>query len=299
MKKSAFEDFGPISVEAFNKEKSEVYNVAVLGKKSLNNRVFTEQAMMESVKLLENAKVFLGHRKEIAPGKFSQAQDEKNYIGRLEGVYYEKDRVRAKKLRVINSEHKQFVFDLLENDPTSMGLSIDWVGTYEVKDGQEVITSFLGIRSADIVAFPATTKGFFESEQMKLEDLTIENFKKANPSFFESLCKEIVDSIKSSKEGNPIEDKKDSKDSKEYAELERKIEQLTLENKKLAVESKLASLGLKNVPQWAINSLISATEKEAEVIITDLKNMSRASLPNPPKKEGSEKLDESLAKAWL
>lgn len=281
MRKFYTESMGALEVKSFDKEKKEIYDVVILGKESKNNRVFSDKAMEQAAKMLEGATSFLNHRQEIAPGKHISGHNAKNILGFFEGVQFDGQKVRAKVFKVTNSEHVNFVFDMVENHKKGIGFSIDWAGSVsQEKDNKKtVVESFDVIRSADLVAGPATTNGFFESEREDEVEkkVTLDNFESEYPDIY----KGIVEKIKK--------------------ELGTENEKLIRENKRILLKIKCKEQGVEEAPEWALEAMLSAKDDAAvENIITTLAGKDKKKVSNPPKKDA--KKDSSLesdAKNWL
>ena len=135
-----------------------VTEVALLGAKSRNGRVYTEQALQQAAGCLEGAKVFINHREPAGNSRSFRPHDVRDYVGRVQGVYVdESDMVRARRFVVHNQEHWPLV-EVAKSDPSAFGFSID--GLAQVKAGE--VLSVKEIASVDLVAQPATVSGLFE-----------------------------------------------------------------------------------------------------------------------------------------
>jgi hypothetical protein len=131
--------------------------VTVLGLSSRNRRRYTPEAATGALWLYEGALVNLDH-----PDRPDGPRSVRDRFGRLVNVRFEGGRVRAD-LRY-NPEHP-FAATLewfAENDPGAIGLSHNAVGEGKNEGGVFVVRKIVELRSVDLVAEPATSRGLFE-----------------------------------------------------------------------------------------------------------------------------------------
>jgi hypothetical protein len=131
--------------------------VTVLGLSSRNRRRYTPEAAASALSLYEGALVNLDH-----PDRPDDPRSVRDRFGRLVNVRFEGGRIRAD-LRY-NPEHP-FAATLewfAENDPSAIGLSHNAVGEGKDEAGVFVVRKIVELRSVDLVAEPATTRGLFE-----------------------------------------------------------------------------------------------------------------------------------------
>lgn len=142
-----------------NAEESTLLNVKVLGSTSQNGRQYTMEARQAAIPLYEGLRVNIDHP-DKSPNASRSLRDR---FGKLVNVRNEADGTRAD-LR-FNPAHSMAatVKWFAENDPDCLGLSHNAVGQGEVKSGVFVIEKIVSVRSVDLVADPATTKGLFEA----------------------------------------------------------------------------------------------------------------------------------------
>ncbi len=130
--------------------------VTVLGLASRNRRRYTPEAAAGALALYEGALVNLDH-----PDRPDGPRSVRDRFGRLVNVRFEGGRVRAD-LRY-NPEHP--FAPALEwfaaNDPGAIGLSHNAVGEGKDEAGVFVVRKIVELRSVDLVAEPATTRGLF------------------------------------------------------------------------------------------------------------------------------------------
>lgn len=132
-----------------------IRGVKVLGAISANGRIYAPQALAEAVKLYEGRPVNIDH---IDGGRRSY----RDRIGRIVGVRLDADGIYGD--LVVNPKHplaEQLFWDA-EHCPENVGLSHDAEGRTRLSDGKVIVEAIKAVRSVDLVAEPATTKGLFE-----------------------------------------------------------------------------------------------------------------------------------------
>jgi hypothetical protein len=136
--------------------------VTVLGLSSRNRRRYTPEAAASALSLYEGVLVNLDH-----PDHADGPRSVRDRFGRLVNVRFEGGRVRAD-LRY-NPEHP-FAATLewfAENDPGAIGLSHNAIGEGKEEGGVFVVRKIVELRSVDLVAEPASTRGLFESRRRR------------------------------------------------------------------------------------------------------------------------------------
>lgn len=142
--------------------------VKVLGLESANGRRYLPEAVSAALSLYEGVKVNVNHPE----GNPNGSRGLLDRFGRLSNVRVEGDCLRGD--LKYNPKHPaaEAVAWWAENDPGAIGLSHNAVGSGESdKDGVFVVEKIVAVRSVDLVADPATTKGLYESHLMD-PDLT-------------------------------------------------------------------------------------------------------------------------------
>lgn len=131
--------------------------VTVLGLSSRNRRRYTQEAAVSALPLYEGALVNLDH-----PDRPESPRSVRDRFGRLVNVRFDGGKVKAD-LRY-NPEHP-FASTLewfAHNDPGAIGLSHNAIGEGKDESGIFVVKKIVELRSVDLVAEPATTRGLFE-----------------------------------------------------------------------------------------------------------------------------------------
>lgn len=133
--------------------------VKVLGYESVNRRRYTMESAQQAIGLYEGAKVNLDHPE----GNPSKSRGLVERFGKLQDVTVESDGVWAN-LRY-NPRHlwAPTVAWWAEFMPDCLGLSHNAIGQGHDEHGVFVVERIVSVRSVDLVADPATTRGLFES----------------------------------------------------------------------------------------------------------------------------------------
>jgi hypothetical protein len=136
-------------------------HVKILGFDSKNRRRYEEQAAAEAIGLYEGTKCNIDHPE----GNPNTSRGLRDRFGKFENVAVEPTGLYGD-LRY-NPRHPlaEAVRWWAENQPDALGLSHNAVGQGRDEDGVFVVERIVSVRSVDLVADPATTKGLYESEQ--------------------------------------------------------------------------------------------------------------------------------------
>lgn len=137
-----------------------LYGVRIIGHRSKNNRVYTNDCLVEAVPLYEGASVMIDHPE----GNLRKSRSYKDQIGILRKVKAGADGLRAN--FHVNLKHalaEQLLFDA-EHAPDAVGLSHNvTVQTSRGRDGETIVERITRVESVDLVVNPATVSGLFES----------------------------------------------------------------------------------------------------------------------------------------
>ena len=141
-----------------------IHNVSLLGRTSLNNRVYREQAMSDAVRLYDGAPVYIDHPAEgelAARGGIRSAHD---FAGRIRNVRKVGDRVRGD-LEILDREPtKGLLLAVAKQMPEQAGMSHRARGELtRGDDGTEYVESLTAVSAVEFVMEPATVAGLFES----------------------------------------------------------------------------------------------------------------------------------------
>jgi hypothetical protein len=134
--------------------------VKILGYESVNRRRYTPQAVQQAVRLYEGVKVNIDHSSN--PHASRAYRDR---FGKLENITVNEQGMFGD-LR-FNPEHAdaKSVRWFAENMPDALGLSHNATGQGHDEAGIFVVEKIVAVRSVDLVADPATTRGLRESSQ--------------------------------------------------------------------------------------------------------------------------------------
>lgn len=134
-------------------------NVRILGTESVNGRFYSLDVQKQGIGLYEGSKVNFDHPPLNNP---TAPRIVASRFGKLQNIRVESDGMRGD-LRY-NPHHPMapVVKWFAENMPDVLGLSHNAVGVTSQRDGVTVVERIVAVRSVDLVADPATTKGLFE-----------------------------------------------------------------------------------------------------------------------------------------
>lgn len=134
--------------------------VKVLGFDSTNGRYYTPECVKEAMHLYEGAPVSIDHRKDEKDDRPAAA-----VFGYLRNVRLKADGLYGDLHFMRKHPMAQQICEAGERMPHVYGLSHDANGEGEWKDGTFVVHRISEVRSVDLVADPATTRGLFESKR--------------------------------------------------------------------------------------------------------------------------------------
>jgi len=141
-----------------DREAGRIRGVKVLGRTSRNGREYTAESLSKAAGLYEGIRVNVDHRRP------SDQRSYRDRLGRLENVRVREDGLYAD--LVYNPKHalaEQLAWDA-EYSPENVGLSHDARGRTVRRNGTLVVEEIEAVRSVDLVADPATTRGLFEAD---------------------------------------------------------------------------------------------------------------------------------------
>lgn len=138
-----------------------IRGVRLLGPQSSNNRTYPESTLKAAVHHYEGVKVNLDH-----PKRPQDPRSVRDRIGVIRHARFESGKGIVGDFH-FNPKHvvaQQIAWDAQHNS-TACGFSHNANLHVSQKAGKQIVESIAGVRSVDLVADPATTGGFFESEQ--------------------------------------------------------------------------------------------------------------------------------------
>lgn len=148
--------------ERVDRENGIIYGVRVCGNVSENGRRYLQEALIAAIPLYEGRSVRIDH-----PAKPQDNRPVTSIFGKLVNVREDKERggLQADLHFVKSHDLAEFVCEVAERMSDQLGLSHNAEGDGVDRDGTFIVNKIHEIRSVDIVADPATTKGLFESRQ--------------------------------------------------------------------------------------------------------------------------------------
>jgi hypothetical protein len=138
-----------------DREAGVIRGVKILGEQSKNGRRYSRAALEQAAGLYENIAVNPDHREDH--GVFDAIGWIESPTIKPDGVYGDLHVEKAGPLA-------NRIFERAERNPRAFGLSQDAEGVTKQQDGVEVVEEITDVRSVDLVARPASTKGLFESK---------------------------------------------------------------------------------------------------------------------------------------
>jgi hypothetical protein len=145
-----------------DRERGIVYGVKILGRRSVNGREYTAEAVRNAMSMYEGIGVNTNH-----PAKAGERRDVNDRFGWLADVRIDEAGELYGDLHVLlpGSEFAQKVFAAAEQKPDLFGLSHNAQGDGETVDGIFVVREIVEVRSVDIVDEGATTNSLFEGRR--------------------------------------------------------------------------------------------------------------------------------------
>ncbi|MCA9247349.1 MAG: hypothetical protein KDA42_09550 [Planctomycetales bacterium] len=140
---------------------SVIYGVKILGLESKNNRRYSPQALGQAIPLYEGARVNVNHPQ----GRADAPRAYQDRIGTVRNVRLQDDGLYGD--FHFNPKHpvaEQLAWDA-QHAPENVGFSHNALARTSVKQGQTLVEEIVAVRSVDLVADPATTRGLFEQQE--------------------------------------------------------------------------------------------------------------------------------------
>jgi len=264
------ESVGPATIQ----EDSGVVGGVVLltGEKVSRNKTFyTKKALNEAVSRYEGAKMYIDHPK---PNEGSN-RSVRDLGGVYKNVRIEEGKFLKADLHLLpNPDVRNLVIPIAESKPTGVGLSIRDRGKGRDENGVFLVEGFApkGPFSIDLVTEASVNETLYESEkggddEMKVEELKLQDLQDGNPS--------LLESIRAEERANVL---------KEYEEKIKKGEtadKVILEAKKTAL---LVSAKFEKNVEEAVKKLIMADSvsfEQAEGIIKTQAELIESLKPAP------------------
>jgi hypothetical protein len=144
-----------------------IRGVKILGLESRNRRTYAAEALAHARELYEGAKVNINH----PHGDALAPRDYRDRIGVIRGVTFRDGHGLFGNL-YFNPKHalaEQLVWDA-QHAAENVGFSHNVQARVARKDGGALVQEILQVRSVDLVADPATTRGLFEQQELDGQD---------------------------------------------------------------------------------------------------------------------------------
>lgn len=253
-----------------NKENKIIKDVVILGRKSKNNREYSNRAFQDAIKLFEDSPAYFEHetKKKVKDliGQFKNVKENNNYI--------------KADLHVL--ENQNWLLDMAERMPTLAGFSINASGNVKNENGKEIVESLTNRVSIDLVTQPATVKNLFEEVNLEEEKMS-EEIKKIQEEYkkLESENKEIQEKLDISR-GNYVEYKEkfvmleaENKKLKEKVEKEEKEKK---QNELIDKKLKEAKLERKDLSATLLEVFQESDEKRIDKLIEDITKIQKGKI---------------------
>lgn len=145
-----------------DKDKNIVFDVKVLGLKSLNGRTYVPEGTKKAVPLYNKKPCNIDH-----PVDLNQPRSYRDRFGWFNETYWGEDGIYAKEFHY-NPKHElteQFLWDA-ENNPSACGFSPVHECRLREENGEQFVYEIVAVRHVDLVADAATTSSLFEGRTM-------------------------------------------------------------------------------------------------------------------------------------
>lgn len=297
-------------------EKCVVKNMAILAPTSRNcsvsggrGRVYTQRARESVAMLINKAKAYIDHASREELQKNGGVRSMRDLLGFYENGRLDENGIVRADLSYLDS-HKDWFSPIVEKMADKIGGSIHAFGptSYNKSDQLEYVEDIKFLGSADLVTETGSTKNLNESlnkeedleENMKYDEITLNDLRDARPDLIEAIVNEIN---KSTEVVESIKSLKDELESvnKENENLKKQIDEFAVKealvNKKALVDSKLKESGLpaEAITESFVKSLVKETEETViDEMIADRKKLIEQANNTGVKDMGDSKtLDES------
>ncbi len=251
-----------------------IRGVKLIGNVSRNGRDYPDSVIRDGIEHYAGADVYLDHPKN--PGDSRSVTEKIGWIENPTSVTG-KGGFGDFHFNPAHPATEQLLW-FAKNKPSKIGFSHNASLRMGQKlNGRDQIAAIIGVRSVDLVADAATTASLFEhvdnpseSDEMKIEDLTLEQIKSERSDIFEAIAKEATESADQTTE---LEELRAKVTAMEATEATRKMETAITE----ALES--AGLDVKDEKQCSpafMKVLRAAEETDQAELIADRAELLKA-----------------------
>lgn len=184
-----------------NREAGVIEGVKILGRKSMNRREYSTEAMRQAAKLYEGLRVLIDHPERSMPDKERSVDA---FFGRLKNVRQSGDAVWGDLHFVRSHPLAERICEMAESMPEQLGLSHNAEGECVQRDGKLIVEEVTMVRSVDLVLNPATNRGLFESRDVEtVEVLDIPAARMESVKDLDRLVRRLVVAVSSEGRLNP------------------------------------------------------------------------------------------------
>lgn len=155
------EDAFPDGTLKIDTDAAVIYGVKILGRESLNGRVYSQTALEQAAKLYDGIAVNLDH--PVDPRSVRSVSEG---WGVLRNTRVARDGVYGDLHYLKNHAQTPALIERAQRFPRNFGLSHNASGTVvATPDGPDIVESIEHVESVDLVSKPATNRGLFESQE--------------------------------------------------------------------------------------------------------------------------------------
>jgi hypothetical protein len=258
-----------LSVDA---EQGVIKGVKLLGSASRNGRDYPKETIARAAALYEGARVNVDHPR----GEPGSPRSYADRLGVIRNVRLEQGQGGLRGDLHANPRHRlyeQLAWDA-QHSPASVGFSHNVLAKTRTHNGRVVVEEITRVKSVDLVADPATTRGLFEQQDepgkergIEVKEITLEQLRSDRPDLVTAISEAAVEGYKSSEEVEAIKSR--------VKELEEQVDRYEAEKTAAthaaAVEQQIAEAKLPEelVTDVFRRQLIEAADAEARTAIIE------------------------------
>lgn len=189
-----FQSTGGVLAEArADRRQNRVNDVALLGRTSANNRIYTDRALRDAADLYDGVQLYLDHPTERELRDRDGIRSVRDLIGRAENTRVVGDRVRGDVVLLDVEPGKSLVLALAEQAPELAGFSHRARGTFRVdEDGRQIVENLDHVQAVELVSEPATVGGLQEALRQKRETVGRRGFRPVTDDVLEQASRNLI-----------------------------------------------------------------------------------------------------------
>lgn len=147
-----------------DRESGRLTDVALLGRVSENNRIYTDRALEDATRLYAEAPVYLDHPTKREMRDRSGVRSVRDLAGKVVNPRRAGDQVRGD-LHLLEAEPaRSLLLSLAEQMPEQVGMSHRAHGEVQLdEEGRQIVQNLDDVYGVELVTDPATVEGLVES----------------------------------------------------------------------------------------------------------------------------------------